>query len=70
MYTQKARRPNGEHVYVDEFWEFVDTSPRLTGTSWVPGGGKRRALRTGEAVRLIDEGVFQLVATSEILKAL
>lgn len=68
MFTHRAKRANGEHVLIYEFWEFVDTSVRRTGTAWVPGG-KRRALRTGETVRLLEEGVFQLTATSEILIA-
>ena len=67
MFSYRARRPNGDEVFVCEYWRFVDMSPRRTGTSWVPGGGKRRALRTGEPVRLIEDGVFQLTATSEIL---
>jgi hypothetical protein len=70
MHTYKAKRANGQEVLIFESWHFVDMSIRRTGTEWVPSGEKRHALQTGETVRLLDEGVFQLTATSEILKAI
>ena len=47
----------------------VDTSARFDGSSWVPAG-KRFALKTGEPVRKVDEGIYQLVPTGEILISL
>jgi hypothetical protein len=47
----------------------VDHSALSNGTDFLPGG-RRLALRTGEPVRRIDELVFQLVSTGEILTIL
>ena len=44
--SYRTRRPNGAELLVDEYWDFVDTSPRFTGTSYAPGM-KRLALRSG-----------------------
>jgi hypothetical protein len=70
VHRHKVRRANGQSDMIFEYWDFVDMSARGTGTSWVPSGAKRRQLRTGEAVRLLDEGVFQIAATSEVLTRL
>ena len=64
--SYRARRPNGAEVLVDEYWDFVDTSPRFTGTSYVPGM-KRFALRSGGDVRQLDETTFQLASSGELL---
>ena len=64
--SYRARRPNGAELLVDEFWDFVDTSSRFTGTSYVPGM-KRLALRSGGDVRQLDETTFQLASTGELL---
>ena len=64
--SYRARRPNGAELLVDEYWDFVDTSPRFTGTSFVPGM-KRLALRSGGDVRQLDETTFQLASTGELL---
>jgi hypothetical protein len=66
--SSRARRPNGEEVLVDEYRDMVDTSPLFSNTDLVPGM-KRLALRTGEPVHKIEEGVFQLVQTGEIITA-
>jgi hypothetical protein len=70
IHKHKVKRANGEQDMIFEYWDLVDMSDRGTGTSWVPSGAKRRQLCTGEAVRLIDEGVFQVAATSEVLTRL
>jgi hypothetical protein len=70
VHKHKVKRANGDQDMIFEYWDFVDMSVRATGTSWVPSGAKRRVLRTGEAVRLLDEGVFQIAATSEVLRKL
>jgi hypothetical protein len=64
----RVHRPNGDEVLVDEYRDMVDTSARFTSTGLVRGM-KRLALRTGEPVRQIEEGVFQLVQTGEIMIA-
>ena len=70
VHKHKVRRANGAQDMIFEFWDFVDMSARGTGTSWVPSGAKRRELRTGEAVRQLDDGIFQIAATSEVLTKL
>ena len=67
--TLRARRPNGGELLVDEYWEFVDLSPRQSGTDYVPGM-KRFLLRTGEPVSVLDEGVFQNGRNGEVLLVL
>jgi hypothetical protein len=64
--SYRTRRPNGAELLVDEYWDFVDTSPRFTGTSYAPGM-KRLALRSGGEVRQLDESAFQLVSSGELL---
>jgi hypothetical protein len=64
--SYRTRRPNGAELLVDEYWDFVDTSPRFTGTSYAPGM-KRLALRSGGEVRQLDETAFQLVSSGELL---
>jgi len=66
IHKHAVRRPNGDQVVVEEHWDFVDVSPRQTGTDWAPGG-KRFVLSTGETVYRIDDGVFQLGSNGEIL---
>lgn len=61
-----ATRPNGSRLLVDEFWDFVDMSPRFTGTNYVPGM-RRLASRDGGEVRQIDDDTFQLISSGEIL---
>lgn len=68
IHQHRTRRPSGEQVVIEEHWEFVDVSLRRTGTDWAPGG-KRFALSKGECVHKIDDGVFQVAATGEILIA-
>lgn len=70
VHKHRVKRANGDRDMIFEYWDFVDVSARGTGTSWVPSGAKRRQLRTGEAVRFLDEGVFQVAATSEVLISL
>jgi len=65
----KTRRPGGGLLVVDEFWEMVDHSPLSNGSDYLPGG-KRFAVKGGEAVRRVDEAVFQLVSNGEILTVL
>ena len=65
--TYRTTRPNGGELLVDEYWDFVDTSPRRTGASYAPGM-KRLASRTGEQVRQLDDMAFQLVSSGEILR--
>ena len=67
--TIRARRPNGGEVLVDEHWDFVDMSPRQSGTDYVPGQ-KRFMLRTGEPIRELEEETFQNERTGEILLVL
>lgn len=64
--TYWAKRPSGARLLVDEFWDFVDMSPRFVGTNYVPGM-KRFASREGGDVRQIDDDTFQLVSSGEIL---
>lgn len=64
--TYRTKRPNGADLLVDEYWDFVDISPRFTGTSYVPGM-KRFASREEGDVRQIDDATFQLVSTGDIL---
>ena len=64
--TYRARRPNGAELLIDEYWDFVDTSPLFSGTSYIPGG-KRLSARAGGEVRQLDETTFQLVRSAEIL---
>lgn len=64
--TYRARRRDGTELLIDEFWDFVDTSPRFTGTGYVPGM-KRLALRSGGGVHELDETTFQLASTGELL---
>ena len=64
--TYRARRPNGAELLIDEYWDFVDTSPLFSGTSYVPGM-KRLAARSGGEVRTLDESTLQLVESGEIL---
>lgn len=66
MRTFRAKRPGGAEVSIAEYWTMVDTSPRFDGSNMVPAG-KRYALTTGEPLRKVDEGVFQLTATGEVL---
>ena len=67
--TYRARRPNGVEVLVDEYQEMIDTSARFTGESYAPGG-RRFVLRTGETVHKIDEGIYQVARTGEVVMAL
>ncbi len=66
--THRAKRPSGAEVLIHEYWEMVDTGPAGSGTNYLPGM-KRLALPTGEIVRELDQGFFQLAATGEILRA-
>ena len=66
MRTYRTKRPDGAELLVDEFWDFVDTSPRFTGDNYVPGM-KRLALRSGGEIRQLDEATFQLVSSGELL---
>ena len=54
-------------MLVDEYCEFVDMSPRRSGTDYLPGP-KRLALRTGEPVTLLDEITLQNARTGEVLR--
>ena len=65
--THRAARPGGGEVFVHEYSQFVDHSLRRTGADWVPGP-KRFQLESGELVRILDEGVFQVVPTGEVLR--
>ncbi len=66
-------RTIGQRVrVVARFWctnysQFVDHSLRRTGADWVPGP-KHFALDSGEPVRMLDEGIFQVVSTGEVLR--
>ena len=66
--SSRARRRNGDEVLVDDYRDMVDTSLLFSNTDLVPGM-KRLLLRTGEPVRKIEDGVFQLVDTGEIIVA-
>lgn len=61
-----AKKPSGKQVVIEEHWEFVDVSLSRTGTEWAPGG-KRFTLANGDALRKIDQDVFQIISTGEIL---
>jgi len=67
--TLRAKRPNGGEVLIDEYWDFVDMSPRQSGTDYVPGM-KHFVLRTGEPVSVLDEGVLQNGRNGEVLVVL
>lgn len=67
--TIRARRPNGREVLVDEYWDFVDMSPRRSGTDYVPGQ-KRFMLRSGEPIRELEEETLQNGRTGEVLHVL
>jgi hypothetical protein len=67
--TFRVKRPAGLEALVDEIHEFVGMSPRRSGVDYLPGP-KRRALRTGEPVNLIDELTLQNARTGEILQVL
>ena len=69
MRTFRARRPNGVEVLVDEYWDFIDMSPRQSGTDYVPGM-KRFMLRTGEPVSVLGEGTMQNGRNGEVLLVL
>ena len=65
--THRAARPGGGVILVHEYSQFVDHSLRRTGADWVPGP-KHFALDSGEPVRMLDEGIFQVVSTGEVLR--
>ena len=67
--TLRAKRPDGGEVMVDEYWDFVDMSPRRSGTDYVPGQ-KRFMLRSGEPIRELEEETLQNGRTGEILLVL
>ena len=64
--SYRARRPGGTDAAVHEYCEMIDHSLLRNGSDWLPGA-KRYALSTGEPLRPIDAGTFQLLATGELV---